>query len=246
MAAGRFWPHHRHLLINAGRVAMKSLRWRCCYLSFCCLCAISFSSAQHSEQDKLTRFLQGMESFSADFDQVLLNEHNEPLEMSSGQVKLIRDGRFYWHYTTPYSQKIISDGDLLWVYDEDLQQVTVSRLNTAIANTPLRILSSQLDVSEYYDLTVLPLTAGIDIIELRPHDTDSPYSLIRFTLDGTTLLSMTLQDALGYTTNIEFSHTARNPVLDAALFNFSVPDGIDVIDHRALDTDPENAAGPPP
>ncbi|MGI9229611.1 MAG: outer membrane lipoprotein chaperone LolA [Gammaproteobacteria bacterium] len=181
---------------------------------------------------RLDTFLSGLHSFSADFQQVLSNEMQQPLEVSTGRVQLTDAGQFYWHYTDPYSQYIISDGEVVWIYDEDLEQVTINDVGDAVENTPLLIFSGQSQPDEHYLITGLPISDGLEVIELQPRETDSQYQKIRFAFAGEVLRFMVLYDALGHITRIEFSNIRRNPRLDEGLFSFAAPAGVDVIDNR--------------
>ena len=193
---------------------------------------------------RLQAFLAGLQSFAADFQQVLLSEFEEPLEVSAGQARLTRDGRFLWRYTRPYSQQIVSDGEAVWIYDEDLRQVTINRA-AALEDTPLAIFSGRARLDERYDITAAASEDGIEVIDLRPRAAATEgdglqYSKIRFALRGDELLSLVLHDALGQITNIEFSNARRNAPLDEGLFRFTIPNGVDVIDNRAVE--PEERA----
>ena len=189
---------------------------------------------------RLEAFLAGLQSFAADFQQVLLNQFEEPLEVSAGQVRLSRDGKFYWRYTRPYSQQIISDGEAVWVHDQDLQQVTIYSADTGQTGpTPLAVFSGRARLREHYQISAAPSADGIEVIDLRPLGADSSaeasavqYQKIRFALRGDELLSLLFYAALGQITRIEFSNAQRNRPLDEGLFRFTPPAGTDVIDNR--------------
>jgi chaperone LolA len=180
----------------------------------------------------LRRFLDGLESFSATFDQRLYSEFGEELEHASGRVYIQRPGRFQWSYLAPYSQTIVSDGVTLWVHDADLEQATVRDATHSLDDSPAAILDGSGDIDAHYLIVDAGLRDGIEWIELTPRNADSDYTSIRLGFAGGNLAAMVLFDNLGQKTEITFGDVARNPRLDPALFTFTPPPGLDIIDTR--------------
>ncbi len=185
-----------------------------------------------SVDTRLKQFLTELNTFNAEFEQTLFNEFDEVLETSSGVITLMRPGKFHWSYAQPYSQYLISDGQDLWIYDEDLEQVTVSSITDSIEKSPASVLAGDTDLNDDYIITDLGIMDGADWIELASADPESQYNSIRIGLNGQELSGMILFDNLGQTTRIIFNNGKRNETVDAALFDFSPPEGIDVIDNR--------------
>ena len=126
-----------------------------------CASMLILSLAVNAAADNpLDTFLDGLATFSADFEQVLLDSSGEALEVTSGALRLRRPGMFYWLYNEPYVQEIISDGSSLWVYEEDLEQVTVSDVSGAMEDTPALIFSGDNDPGEYYVIEELESEGG--------------------------------------------------------------------------------------
>ena len=90
--------------------------------------------------NSLESFLQGLNSLEVDFTQILMNENGRELERASGVLYLKKPGKFYWNYQHPYSQKIITNGKILWIFDEDLEQVTIKNIDNSISKTPAGII----------------------------------------------------------------------------------------------------------
>ncbi|HEY5702150.1 MAG TPA: outer membrane lipoprotein chaperone LolA [Gammaproteobacteria bacterium] len=180
----------------------------------------------------LENFLDGFENFHADFKQTLSNERGEVLEISSGVMYMQSPGKFRWVYKAPYSQILVTDGDVLWMYDVDLEQVTVRNISETMDNTPAAIISGQSRVDEYYRKVNLGNIEGFDWIELQPKAADNQYSKVRLGFDGDRLGMMILFDNLGQITRIDFINARKNTRLDAGLFRFNSPQGVDVIDER--------------
>jgi len=195
---------------------------------------ISILQIAHAEEttNLLDNYLEGLDNVQANFKQTLLNENGEEIETSTGIVYMQRPGKFRWDYKEPYLQKIITDGQTLWLYDQDLEQVTIRDISQSIENTPAAILSGQENIDEVFVVVDLGNIDGFQWIELTPRDIENQYSSIRLGFDKSDLGMMILFDNLGQVTRIDFSATQRNGKLDEALFTFVPPEGIDVIDDR--------------
>jgi len=196
----------------------------------------SLSSAVHAEgkPNQLDSFLEGLETFSAAFEQTLLNQHGEELEKSVGVMHIRRPGMFHWAYWEPYVQYLISDGVNLWIYDEDLEQVTIRDISNVIEESPAAILGGDIDIDKHYVVMDIDIagTDGIDWLDLTPRDVESQYSTIRLGFQAGQLVRMILFDNLGKTTQIKLLDLKRNNALNIELFQFTVPEGVDVIDSR--------------
>lgn len=186
-----------------------------------------------SEDRSLREFLDGLQTFSAGFEQVLFSEFGEDLEHSSGTVQIQRPGKFNWTYVEPYSQSIISDGETLWIYDADLAQATVKDASHSLGDSPASILDGSGDIDAHYVVLNTGAQDGVEWLELTPRDADSDYATIRLGFSGGELTGMVLFDNLGQKTVITFRDIIRNQELDPARFTFAPPPGLDVIDNRA-------------
>ena len=179
-------------------------------------------------------FLKDLESYQADFMQTLSNEQGETLEISTGKVYMQNPGRYRWEYEKPYAQLLITDSKTLWIYDQDLEQVTIKNVAGAIDNTPAAIISGQQNITEHYVVINMGVIDGFDWIELTPQDIESQYRSIRLGFDKSSLITMILNDNLGQITRIDFLKPVRNKRVGGPLFTFEVPAGVDVIDERQL------------
>ncbi len=173
--------------------------------------------------DPLEAFLKDLHTLEAAFVQVVTDEGGEVLERSEGKVWLKRPGRFRWEYQRPYRQLILADGRRLWIYDPDLEQVTVKPLS-ALGETPASLLASE-EPLEGFDVEV----EGSWVL-LRPRSREMGFETLRLGFEGGELRAMVLRDALGHVTRIALRDVRRNPPLDDALFTFTPPPGADVID----------------
>src|SRR5690606_21385679 len=123
-------------------------------------------------------------------------------ETSRGRVRLARPDRFAWEYREPYRQTIVSDGRTLWVYDEDLAQVTVSTLDAESPATPARLLSGEVDLAAEYVTEELGEEAGLTWVKLTPRGEDQQYEGIEIGLAADGVAAMRLRDNLGQTTEL--------------------------------------------
>ena len=203
------------------------------HLMVCALFPVAFQVfAVSPDKNSLDVFLDGLETFSADFEQQLIGSSGEVLETSQGSVQLRRPGMFSWSYREPYTQEIISDGKSLWVYEEDLEQVTISDASAAVEDTPALIFSGRYNIDDHYVVHELEDDAGLAWLELTPRNIESQYRALRLAFAGAELSGMILFDSLGQTLLISFENTRRNPDLGRELFRFIPAGNIDVIDAR--------------
>jgi len=170
--------------------------------------------------------------------QEIVAEDGTPGERASGTLAVLRPGRFRWDYREPYRQLIVADGERLWIYDEDLEQVTVRPQERALGRTPLQILGAPAGRAlEGFAVRELGLRGGLEWVELLPQGGDGPgdFERIRVGFDGPRLARMELVDAYGQTVRLRFEAVERNPALAEALFRFTPPPGVDVVRETAPD-----------
>lgn len=173
--------------------------------------------------------LDALHTMQADFEQRMFNSEQELTQSSSGRFSLLRPGRFRWDYTAPFEQTIVADGERLWIYDADLEQVTVRLMDAGLGSTPAMLLSGAADVQDAYNVTSRYFADDIDWLELEPRTADSDFGRVRLGFSDEQLTVMDLIDSLGQTTRIVFSAVRHNPDLGEELFQFDIPAGADVI-----------------
>ncbi|HYM34884.1 MAG TPA: outer membrane lipoprotein chaperone LolA [Steroidobacteraceae bacterium] len=197
------------------------------------LCVVSVANATKPvTSDAYTRldgFLRDLKSFQAEFHQVVRDAQGRKVEESSGQLALSRPNRFRWDYRAPHAQVIVADGEKLWLYDPDLEQVTVKRLDQSFAGTPAMLLSGEGDLRESFKIEGSERRNGVEWVNLTPKRADVDFKLVRLALRDKILVGMELSDKLGQVTLLEFSKPQRNPTFDKDRFVFAPPAGVDVI-----------------
>jgi len=179
----------------------------------------------------INQFLAEFKTLHAQFKQELYNEHGALLETSHGEVYIQRPNRFRWDYKKPYEQLIVADGKKVWVYDVDLEQVSVRSLKKTLGKTPAILLSSQTKVEEDFIVTVLHSNEeGVKRFELAPKELEAQFDSIRLSLQNNHLKSFELVDNLGQLTFITFSKEQHNIPVDKELFEFFPPAGVDIVE----------------
>jgi outer membrane lipoprotein carrier protein len=192
--------------------------------------ALMFSTsgfAAEAEQ-RLNAALKNMDNLSADFRQTLRDEDKNIVQQSHGTLALQRPGKFAWNYLEPFEQHIVADGSELWIYDVELEQVTVKPMDAGLANAPIMILMKQSDVSEQFDVSEVGQRKFLYWIELKPRDAGLEYTDIYIGLEDGQVKAMELQDRFGQSTQIVFDNLRLGVVHNPATFKFKPPPGVDV------------------
>jgi len=221
----------------------KFLRRLCRLLPIVMLtCGITVASGQGtSGRDRAEQFMNGLEGLQADFEQKLVDRTGKVTDQSTGTLAIKRPNRFRWDYRVPYEQVIVSDGTRIWVYDSDLEQVTVRKLDDALSATPAMLLSGGA-LTDNFNIVESTERDGLFWVRMEPKRNDTDFKSVRlgFTSNVQSLRFMELADKLGQTTSLEFSSFERNPRLDPSRFVFKVPAGADVIGDPGDDNVPES------
>ena len=188
--------------------------------------------AENKNEDHLNRFMNNTQTFEANFKQTLVDDQGIELESSTGIVFLHRPDKFRWDYKHPYLQTIVTNGETLWFYDEDLEQVTIRDVTSTLESTPAAILGSYEGIDKQFIIIEIGKIEGFDWVELTPRDIESQYDSIRLGFDKDKLSMMVMFDNLGQVTRVDFTQQVINEKLDDDTFNFEPPLGIDIIDDR--------------
>jgi outer membrane lipoprotein carrier protein len=185
------------------------------------------------EADSLVRvesWLKSVHTLSADFVQVVRNRDGQISSRVTGTLSLSRPDRFRWDYRDPYVQVIVADGRKLWLYDADLEQVTVRPLESGLGSTPAMLLSGTGSVGESFSAGPVERDGEWTWCRLVPRQHGSDFESVSLGFnDRGGLVAMQLLDKLGQSTELSFSDVVLNQKLDPALFQFTPPKGADVI-----------------
>ena len=179
--------------------------------------------------EKLRAFISETRSAKTNFVQVVLDSSGALAQESSGTVQFQRPGKFRWEYKKPFPQLIVGDGEYLWIYDRDLNQVTRRPLGKALGSSPAALLAGADDVEKYFSLNAAGMKKKLDWLEAKPYDPESLFEKVLMGFRDNALDTMELHDHFGQKTTIRLSNLVRNPSQSAGLYTFVVPEGADLV-----------------
>ena len=197
--------------------------------ALCIVPLITAGNARASGVDRLNQFMTSTVTATGEFEQRVFNRDRKVVQQSRGTLAFARPGKFRWTYSKPYPQVIVGDGARVWVYDEDLNQVTVRKLGQALGATPAALLAGSNEALKAFELKDEGTRDGLEWVEAIPRDKESGFERIRLGFGFSGIERMELVDAFGQTTELRFTGLRRNPRVDPALFTFSPPKGADVV-----------------
>jgi outer membrane lipoprotein carrier protein len=187
------------------------------------------SATVQRDAPALDAFLDQVETLTANFTQEIRDANGEIAETAAGSVALRRPNRFRWIYEQPHEQQIIADGQNLWIYDVELQQVTRAPLDDTVASSPAMLLSGDEAVREGFDVVETFERDALSWVRLEPHLPGTDFESVLIAFDGTAPRRLELEDTLGQVTRIDLSDVVLNAKLRDRLFEFKPPRGVDVI-----------------
>ncbi|HUJ87371.1 MAG TPA: outer membrane lipoprotein chaperone LolA [Burkholderiales bacterium] len=185
--------------------------------------------AHSSALERFEAFLHDTRSARAEFEQRVYDRDQTLVQKSSGSFEFRRPGLFRWTYAAPTPQLIVGDGKDVWIYDRDLEQVTVRRMAKALGSTPAALLAGSAEVERAFDFSEAGARDGLEWLDAKPKDADAGFDLIGLGLGPEGVESMELRDHFGQTTRLRFHDITLNPALDPAAFRFTPPKGVDVL-----------------
>lgn len=179
--------------------------------------------------DTLRSFLHQTRGAKAQFSQLVMDRNGKQVQSASGTMQFSRPGKFRWTYEKPYAQLIVGDGTKVWMHDEDLNQVTVKKLDQVLGSSPAALLAGDNEIERNFALSDAGRDNGLEWVDASPKARDGSFEKIRIAFRGAALEVMELRDHFGQTTLIRFAAMERNPKLAPALFTFTPPKGADVV-----------------
>jgi outer membrane lipoprotein carrier protein len=179
--------------------------------------------------DRLRGFIRDTQTARTSFTQTVTDKAGRVVQRSNGEFTLARPGKFRWSVDKPYRQLVVGDGERVWIYDEDLNQVVVRKAGDAIGSTPAALLAGRDNVERAFQWRELPASGGLEWLAATPLSKDAAFAEIRLGFDATSLAALELSDAFGQKTVVRFGELDRNPSLAPGTFRFVPPKGADVI-----------------
>jgi len=197
--------------------------------------SVRLHAAELSDADaraRLTQQLDTTRDFQADFSQTVIDSAGQVVEQSSGHFWLIRPDRFRWEYTSPWPRVLLMDGESIWLYDQQLDQVTVRDAGPMLAQTPAGLLAGNGDLLKQNAVTGVAQGDALQVT-LTPLQAGGDFKQITMNFAAGQLQRLELIDQFQQTTRIQFEDALVNSPAEASLFQFAVPENADLIDERA-------------
>ena len=185
--------------------------------------------AQGASLERFQSYVRTTQAAQAEFEQKVYDRNGKMTQESRGSFAFLRPGKFRWTYAKPNPQLIVGDGERVWIYDEDLKQVTVRRMEKAIGSTPAALLAGASEIEKAFELKDAGDKDGLAWVEARPKEKEAGFERVRLGLGTSGVEAMELFDHFGQRTVLRFSKIVRNPKIDPAEFRFTPPKGADVL-----------------
>ncbi|ARU57306.1 outer-membrane lipoproteins carrier protein [Oleiphilus messinensis] len=179
--------------------------------------------------EKLAANLKGLETFKSRFVQFMVDKSGAVIQETQGRFLARRPGQFLWHTDPPLEQVIFSDGSLVTVYDPDLEQVTIQKMNPEAASTPALLLSGDVENLSASYRVEYHFKQGVEIFSLIPKSNDSLFESLSLKFIEGQIIEMRLRDSLGQKTTLSFTEVQANIELSDEALQYPIPDGVDVI-----------------
>ena len=188
--------------------------------------------AQASAVAALREFLAQTKTARGEFTQQVTRGSAQAAPPSTGTFFFERPGRFRWIYVAPYEQVLVADGQRLFLYDKDLNQVTVRKIAAALPASPASILFGGTDFERDFVVSDAGTRDGVEWLQAVPRAKDSQFERIEIGFRDSVPVAMVLADSFGQVSRLAFSRFERNATLDPQLFRFVPPPGADVLEER--------------
>jgi len=186
--------------------------------------------------ESLETFIRTVKTARTDFTQTVTMpaKEGQPArsKTSSGTFEFARPGHFRFVYKKPFEQSIVADGQTLWLYDVDLNQVTARKQSQVLGSTPAALIASAADMRALqadFGLSADADQDGLEWVRAVPKAKDSALQTVRVGFKSGELAVLEIVDSFGQRSSLRFTAFQTNPALDAAVFQFKPPTGADVI-----------------
>ncbi|HZX25851.1 MAG TPA: outer membrane lipoprotein chaperone LolA [Telluria sp.] len=192
------------------------------------------AGAQAAALEQFKAFVASTKSARGEFAQKQVKKADAKGKVSppsSGSFVFARPGKFVWTYQKPYEQVLQADGEQLYVYDKDLNQVTIRKLGDALGSSPAAILFGSNDLEKNFTLADAGQRDGMEWLKATPKAKDASFDSVLIGLKNGVPGAMELVDSFGQTSVITFTRFEKNPSLPAGQFSFVMPKGADVFRH---------------
>lgn len=196
-------------------------------LSFCLMWPLSLFAA--APVGGLDAYFAGFKELEGKFEQQVVDKRGTLISKSDGNFALRRPNQFRWEVKKPFHQLIITDAKKVWVYDEDLEQISINPIDASYGSTPAMLLSSAKPLYEDFRVTELGQEEGLYWYELNSKKEETQFQQLRLGFKNGELQTLQIEDSFGQFTHVYFSSVKKNQPQSAGLYKMNIPDGVDVI-----------------
>lgn len=182
---------------------------------------------------QLSAILETTRTLAADVDVLTLDQDGREVQESTARLVMQKPDHFYWEILSPYSELMLTNGERIWRFEPDLEQVTVDYFSDDISRTPVLLLNGDAsEIADNYSISATAMETGeLNRFILTPKAGDSLFTRLSLTFEGDTLIEMQFEDSLGQKTSLTFSGLQANAAIDPGTFVFHMPEGMEVIDN---------------
>ncbi len=204
----------------------KQLSW----ITVLLLQTLTVQAASVAEIAQLRKLLAPVQTMAGDFEQRITDAEGGTVQSSQGHFLMQKPGMLRWETMAPYSQLLVANGEKLWLYDPDLEQVTIKKVDQTIQQTPAAIISGDVEqLQKTYKISLVSSSANEEIYRFVPQAAKGEFESLLLVFKGATLSTLEVHDSLGQTTAINFTQIHINPMITADMFVFIPPPNTDVL-----------------
>lgn len=192
----------------------------------CCLTSVAHAGGV----DELKKRLDNVDTLEGEFTQTVKDNQGQVIQSGGGEFSIKRPGYFYWENRDPFAQVIVGNPQKLWVYDPDLEQVTVQKQDSSDGvYNPSRLLSGDLSgLDASFNVIATTDSAGARFT-LTPKGAQAQYESIVLQFDRVAPVSFTFSDRLHQVTEVRFTRRDVNRPVKQSRFEFEPPAGTDIV-----------------
>ncbi|MDY6982431.1 MAG: outer membrane lipoprotein chaperone LolA [Pseudomonadota bacterium] len=204
---------------------------------FACVAPFAIAQQAVSQEEGAVRALENIlmqtRTLSTEVDQLFMDQDGRELQETRALLLMEKPAKFRWEVMEPYEELTVTDGETLWLYQSDLEQVTIQPFDGDADRVPIMLLNGDAEtIREAYDVSSTNMGGDLVRFVLIPRNPDRLFERLSVTFKGLVLDEMQFEDSLGQQTSMTFRDVNRNVPLEPAMFTFTPPAGIDVIDNR--------------
>ena len=179
--------------------------------------------------ERMKDYFQNTQTAEADLQQTVFDKQGHKTQEVTGHMKLQKPSKFRWDYNKPYVQLIVGDGEKVWLFDPELNQVTVRAFSKALGSSPAALLAGGKEMERAFDIKDVSRKGDLEWVIAVPKLKETGFERVFLGFKEDALMEMELHDSFGNRTLIQFSHLERNIKIPASSFKFTPPSGADVL-----------------